>query len=97
MGDENLVQDLLKLFLETMPQCIQELQAALDAADAPAARMAAHTIKGVAANSSAGALLSLSKEMEDAAQDGELEAARGRMERLKMIFGRLRTIIEAAL
>jgi CheY-like chemotaxis protein len=97
MGDENLVQDLLKLFLETMPQCIQELQAALDAGDAPAARMAAHTIKGVAANSSAGALRALAEVMECAAQDGDLEAARGRMERLKMIFGRLRTIIEAAL
>ena len=90
MGEEDLVRDVLALFLDNMPQRIQELQAALDAGDAPAARLTAHTVRGMAANIGAEALRALAKEMEDAAEGGELEAVRARMGVLVERFEELR-------
>ncbi len=94
MGDEDLVRDVLKLFLDNMPQRIQELQTALDVGDAPAVRMAAHTVRGMAANTGAENLRALAEEMEDAAQSGNLDAVRGRMDEVKMVYEQLRTIID---
>ena len=93
MGDEDLVREVVALFLDNLPQRIQELQAALDAGDAPAARMAAHTIKGMAANTCAEALRKVAGEIEDAAREGDLDAVRGRMDDIKGLFVQLRTII----
>jgi PAS domain S-box-containing protein len=93
MGDEDLVQEVLALFLDNLPQRIQELQTALDAGDAQAARLAAHTIKGMAANTSTEALRKLAEEMEHAAQDGELEAVQGWMGMLAERFDDLRKIV----
>ncbi|SMP52892.1 Protein of unknown function [Desulfonatronum zhilinae] len=94
MGDEDLVRDVLKLFLDNMPQRIQELQTALNVGDAPAVRMAAHTVRGMAANTGAENLRALAEEMEDAAQGGNLDAVRGRMDEVKMVYEQLRTIID---
>ncbi len=93
MGDEELVQEVLDMFLDNLPQRIQELQAALDAADSQAARMAAHTIKGMAANTSAEALRAIAKEMEEAAESGDLEAVREKMEALVDRFEELRAML----
>ncbi|WP_028572096.1 response regulator [Desulfonatronum lacustre] len=93
MGDEDLVRDVLKLSLENMPRHIRELQTALDAADAQAARMQAHTIKGMAANLSAEALRALAKEMEDAAEGRDLDAVAARMGALVEGFEELRMVL----
>jgi len=79
LGDEDLAREVLGMFLDDMPPRVQELRTALDAGDASAARMAAHTIKGMAANTGAEAMSSLAGEMENAARAGNLEAVRGRM------------------
>ncbi|WP_051434511.1 ATP-binding protein [Desulfonatronum lacustre] len=93
MGDEDLVRDVLKLFLDNMPQRIQELQAALDAGDAPAVRMAAHTIKGMAANTGAEALGNLAEAMELAAMAEDLKAVREWMDELEDRFVRVKAAI----
>jgi len=92
MNDDELVREVLNIFLDNVPQRIQELQAALDAEDAPAARMAAHTIKGMAANTSAEALRKLAGEMEAAARDEDLVAVQERMANLADIFENVRTV-----
>ncbi len=92
MGDEELARDVVQLFLENMPQRIRELQAALDVGDAKAANLAAHTIKGMSANTSAEALRSLVEEMEDAARDGNLEAVGAMMGALAERFEELRKV-----
>ncbi len=93
MDEEDLVRDVLTLFLDNMPERIQELQAALDTGDVPAAHLVAHTIKGMAANIGAEVLRALAREMEDAAEGGELEAVRARMGVLVERFEELRKVV----
>ena len=94
MGDEDLVQEVLRMSLDNLPQHIQKLQEALNAGDAPAARMAAHSIKGMAGNLSAETLRALAGEIEDAAEVGDLDTVRARMDEVKMVYEQLRTIID---
>jgi len=86
MEDEELVQEVLGLFVENVPQRIQELREALAGGDAQAACLAAHTIKGMAANTSANALRDAAKRMEEAARDGDLETVQERMNALESGF-----------
>ena len=90
MGDEDFVRKILGLFLDNAPQRVQELRTALDAGDASAARMAAHTIKGMAANAGAEAMSSLAGEMENAIQTGDMEAVRERVGELSEKLEELR-------
>jgi len=83
------------MFLDDMPPRVQELRTALDASDASAAYMAAHSIKGMAANTGAEAIGSLAGEMENAAQAGDLEAVRGRVGELSEKFEELRRMFRA--
>ncbi len=94
MDDEEVVSQVLNLFLENIPQRIQELQAALDAEDAPAARMAAHTIKGMAGNLGTMALRALAGEVETAAHAGDLDAVRGKIDDLERRFQVVRETLE---
>lgn len=45
-GDEELMVELVELFLEDLPERLQEIEAALAAGDAEALSRAAHTLKG---------------------------------------------------
>jgi len=93
MDDEDLLSQVLELTLESVPARIQELRTALEAGDTAKAHMAAHTIKGMAANTSAEALRELAREMEQAAEDGDLDAVRGRMGMLDERFEALRKVV----
>jgi HPt (histidine-containing phosphotransfer) domain-containing protein len=97
MDDEDLVRDMLNLFLETIPRRIQDLQDALDAADAGAARMAAHAIRGAALNVGAEALRGVVFEMEKAAGTGDLNVGKKNMGKLAAAFDRLRQEMEKTL
>jgi PAS domain S-box-containing protein len=94
MEDEELVQEVLGLFVENVPQRIQELREALAGGDAQAACLAAHTIKGMAANTSANALRDAAKRMEEAARDGDLETVQERMNALESGFEQLRQVVQ---
>lgn len=63
-GDVDLLISLIKLFSTDMPLQIAELKNAFERNDLDAARRAAHTIKGVAANLSALKLQSLAMQLE---------------------------------
>ncbi len=89
-GDEELAQKILGTFLDNMPVRIRDLRTALDPKDASAARMAAHAIKGMAANISAEAMRSLAEKMEKAARSGDLEWIRERMGKLEEKLEELR-------
>jgi HPt (histidine-containing phosphotransfer) domain-containing protein len=45
-GDENLVHDLAKLLVETVPVQVDAVRSAVDAGDGPALRAAAHKLRG---------------------------------------------------
>jgi PAS domain S-box-containing protein len=92
MGDEDLAQDLLRMFLERTPQYMQDLEAALNAGDAASVRLQAHTIKGMAGNISAEQLRTLAGAMESNAAKGNLGAVREQMGKLEDVFEQLRRL-----
>lgn len=45
-GSEELLVELVDVFLETYPEMMRQIRAAIDARDAPALRRTAHSLKG---------------------------------------------------
>ncbi len=67
-GKSQALLPLIELFLEDMPQHLEELQQAIKAGKMDAARIAAHTIKGVSANLSGLKLQAHAAQMEASAK-----------------------------
>ena len=93
MGDKKLVATIIAAFLDDTPVQLARLQERLAAADAPGVRRQAHTIKGAAANVSAGALRAVALEAEHAATAGKLESVNELLPRLESEFERLRAAL----
>jgi two-component system, sensor histidine kinase and response regulator len=81
-GDLELFADVTRLFLEDCPVRVATIKAAIDARDAVGLRAAAHALKGVAANLSAGGLF-------EAAQTLERFGAESRFESAESVWRRL--------
>jgi PAS domain S-box-containing protein len=95
MGDEQLVRDVLKIFLEDIPQQMKALEEYLKTGDAKSVQRQAHTIKGASANVCAEALRAVALEMEKAGTAGDLDAVRSRMAELEKQFEHVKqTIIQ---
>lgn len=73
-GNRELFRDLAIMFCEDAPVVLDELQAAVAAQDASAARRAAHSLKGLAATFYAGPTVKLAEQAERYATAGDLEA-----------------------
>jgi CheY-like chemotaxis protein len=74
MGDRELAGVILKGFFQDVPSQLNNLRVALEAADAPAIRSQAHTLKGAAATVSAEVLRAVALEMERAGKTGQLHS-----------------------
>jgi PAS domain S-box-containing protein len=96
MGDEELAREVLKLFLDTMPHRMRELEQALDQDDAVQAHAISHAIKGMAANICAEALRALAEEMERAARLNNLQKVRKLRGELRSRFEALHGIAEGS-
>jgi len=90
LGDREFAENVLKEFLDDVPNQLDKLRGHLDAKDARGAHLVAHTLKGSAATVSADCLSSLAREMEQASHAeqwerlGELlDAGPGELERLR--------------
>ncbi len=81
-GDEALLDNVLSLFLSSLPEQIDLLQSAISDGNAESARHYAHTIKGMAANISAHRLRDEAQEMEAAFLAGDLNDAGKGLDRL---------------
>ena len=90
LGDETLAREIVHCFLEDMPQQIEALRVALQAADPASSMRQVHTIKGAAANVNAEALRALAFEMEQAACAGLLAAVAARLPDLEAQFASLK-------
>jgi HPt (histidine-containing phosphotransfer) domain-containing protein len=64
MGDEELVESIIEVFLDDIPNQIQALKNFLESGDVVDAIRQAHTIKGAAANVSAEAMRAVAFDME---------------------------------
>ncbi|MEP7120531.1 MAG: response regulator [Byssovorax sp.] len=74
-GDEDLLKELIVVFVEEYPGWIADLKAAVVAADAVWVRRAAHTIKGAVDNCGAGSAFDAAFRLERMAGEGRLAGA----------------------
>ncbi|MCX6564127.1 MAG: PAS domain S-box protein [Candidatus Aminicenantes bacterium] len=91
MGDEDLLREIIAVFLEDMPKQLQALKKHIDQLDAGSAGNQAHTIKGSAANVGGMALSAAAGEMEKAGKTGRPEEIAALMPELERQFNLLRT------
>jgi two-component system sensor histidine kinase/response regulator len=82
-GDRELARELLAVFQDEHAKMSGGVEAALRAGDAMALKTAAHGLKGMAANISAGVLRDASLQIEKAADRGDLGAAGDLMQELR--------------
>ncbi|AKT36039.1 hybrid sensor histidine kinase/response regulator [Chondromyces crocatus] len=95
--DEELLQELVEVFLEERPRWMVEVDAALVAGDAKRLQRAAHTVKGSVDNFGATATWSAALRLEQLARAGELGAAPEAAATLHASLGRLATDLRALL
>ncbi|MFH1679272.1 MAG: response regulator [Candidatus Eisenbacteria bacterium] len=87
-NDGSLVPEILSLFLEEMPNLLEQVRSALDEKDASKLQRLAHSIKGSSATVAAPSLRDAAFELETAAREGSLEKAPLLVERLERDFER---------
>jgi CheY-like chemotaxis protein len=83
-GDAALVTDITRLFLEFCPTGVSAIKAAIDDRDADGLMIAAHALKGAAANLSAGALFDAAQVLERLGAESRLEPAEAAWRRLSV-------------
>ncbi|HIJ86194.1 MAG TPA: response regulator [Desulfuromonadales bacterium] len=81
--DRDFVRMILDESREELPKQLAELRELCGGSDAQAIRGHAHTLKGMAANISTGALRDVAARMEAAAKEDDLETARGLLPELE--------------
>ncbi len=93
-GDTELARRVLGRFLVDMPAQLAALAQAVQDGNIEVVRMAAHTIKGAAANASGTQLRSLALGIERRCHAGELSGAAESLPELAASFERTRSIVE---
>ncbi len=92
-GDEELLEELVHIFLDHTPRQLDKLRQALEVGDASALREQAHTIKGAAASISAASLMAAAQQVESAGKNRELKGAGALVENLAQEFERLKEVV----
>ena len=95
-GDRQLAGVTLQGFLQDVPTQLENLGARLDRADAPGARLQAHTLRGAAATVSAESLHAIALAMERAGAAGELQRCGELLPRAVEEFERFKSTLERA-
>jgi CheY-like chemotaxis protein len=81
-GDAELAAEIIRLFTEECPALLAGIRTAIDQRDAPAARRAAHTLKGAAGTAAAVGIAEAAALLEVLAAEGDLDAVEGAWLRL---------------
>jgi PAS domain S-box-containing protein len=89
MDDIGLARTVADGFAEDVTGLLESLKVSIEAADAAAVQLQAHTIKGAAANVGGERLRAVALEMEKAARMGDIAPAGACLAALQMEFGRL--------
>jgi HPt (histidine-containing phosphotransfer) domain-containing protein len=96
-GRDELVRQIVRLFLSECPRHISALRSAFDRADASALRIAAHTLKGTVGNLSASAAYQAARKLEDLGRAGRLDTAGAALRDLEVELDRLRPALRVLL
>jgi HPt (histidine-containing phosphotransfer) domain-containing protein len=81
-GDEELLREVAKLFLEEYPQLMREIRMAADNRDPDALQRAAHSMKGSVSNFGADGVYQAAFALEMVGRAGDLSTARNCIDRL---------------
>lgn len=74
-NDQDLLRDIMQIYLEDSPAMIERIHAALSGADAKALQRAAHSLKGLAATLSAAEVVGVASQLEQMAASRNLTDA----------------------
>ena len=93
MDNEELVKVVMDAFMADAPALIQDIEQAGADNDAEALTMAAHSLKGAAANISAMELAEISSRIEMAARDSDLDTAAKLVPHVMPFFEKLKAAV----
>ena len=82
-GDEQLVRDVIHVFLEDCPRLLASIRAAIDGADPAALQSTAHELKGAASNMAAAGVVDAARALEILGRHKVLDGALSAWERLQ--------------
>ena len=91
--DEELVDDLIELYLEDYPSKIEDIKNNLSSGDGAAVSAAAHGIKGSSANLSFNSVAEFAKQIEFAGKENNLDEAAARFIDLEAEIVKLLAVI----
>lgn len=94
-GDRPFLREIVQLFLEYSRELLVNLETGLEAKDAAAVRLAAHALKGSAAELSAWEVLREARRLEEVAQGGDLSMLGIHGQRLQRAVSRLANTLRA--
>ena len=89
-GDEELLRELVGIYLEDEGRLLEDISGAVAAGDADALRRSAHTLKGAVSNFSAPAAWAAAQALESAGRDVRMMEAPGLLADLRRQLGRVR-------
>lgn len=92
-GDDELMREVLAVYLEDTPMVLDSLRQALEAGATESAAKAAHTLKGSSANVAAERLRSQAYALEQKARAGDLAEARRLFTGLQSEFQALQNML----
>ena len=81
-GDETLMRDVIRLFIDDCPSHLERIRAAIDTRNSDRLRAEAHALRGAAANMSATAVVEAATALEQMGMDGRFDTAEAAWRRL---------------
>lgn len=93
-NDPAFIGDLIDVYLQDSRKLLGEISAALSAANAPALRRAAHTLKSSSLSLGANGLASLSRDIEERARTGEIPAGASALAALETEWAHVKAELE---
>lgn len=88
-GDEDLLDSVLEIFLESAPEHLTTLRAAFDSADAPAIEKAAHSLKGELGYLEVPELLQMARDLEASGRTNDMQNAAHLLPRMETLVSEL--------
>jgi HPt (histidine-containing phosphotransfer) domain-containing protein len=88
-GSQELLTELVQLFLGEAPQLIEAMRKALQQGDMQELARSAHSMKGAASNFSAHGTVAAASQLENYAKKGDAESAKAALATLEAIVERL--------
>jgi two-component system, sensor histidine kinase and response regulator len=92
-GDEELLRELVGLYVEDEQRLVEELVGAVRDGDSAGVRRSAHTLKGAVSNFCALDAWSAAQALEDAGRDGRVDQARALLDALRAELARVREVL----